>query len=295
MQWNRVTGITLDVFPTESSRNTLYFDAHLNQWTERLLKLPNTILTPHICGLTEEAQQVIGDEVATAIIRLELGRVRLGHVHHSKRGVLKLINSIVEDFNVKNNFLIVKVILHICLFVQETFLRRIGTFDQWLKVWKQIAKVLKRWSEPLQDLNSQRGANSQKAMILKNSFTFIHSSAKCHRNLVQVKDNHFLTFYGQIRYNIEPFGFRTDVIIDKGNVPIDLEEIQNNISSNCRAQLSIWMVLASPCSLPIPWIFALLCHSSVIFIEFSRLITDWIAHQNLDQNSLKERSAYIKR
>ncbi|MBW0578509.1 hypothetical protein O181_118224 [Austropuccinia psidii MF-1] len=65
-----------DVFPTEPSGNGPYFDAHLNPWTERLLKLPNTILTTHICGSTEEAHKVIGDEVATAIIcYLTLGSI----------------------------------------------------------------------------------------------------------------------------------------------------------------------------------------------------------------------------
>ncbi|MBW0499517.1 hypothetical protein O181_039232 [Austropuccinia psidii MF-1] len=42
--------------------------------SERFLKLPNTILTPHIGGLTEAAQQAIGNEASTAIIRyLTLG------------------------------------------------------------------------------------------------------------------------------------------------------------------------------------------------------------------------------
>ncbi|MBW0463955.1 hypothetical protein O181_003670 [Austropuccinia psidii MF-1] len=125
MESGHLAGIALDVFPTEPSGNGPYFDAHLNPWTERLLKLPNTILTPHIGGSTEEAQQAIGNEVATAIIRyltlgstvsavnfpevslrtaLEPGRVRVCHVHHNQRGVLKLINSIVEDYNVEKQF-----------------------------------------------------------------------------------------------------------------------------------------------------------------------------------------------
>ncbi|MBW0545787.1 hypothetical protein O181_085502 [Austropuccinia psidii MF-1] len=113
---------------------------------------PNTILTSHIGGSTEEAQKAIGHVVAAAIIHyLTLGST-------------------------------------------ETLFRRVATFDKWLKVWKQIAKVLKRWSEPLRDLNSQRGANSKKAMILTKSFNFIHSSAKCHQNLVRVQETEFLTF-----------------------------------------------------------------------------------------------------
>ncbi|MBW0558331.1 hypothetical protein O181_098046 [Austropuccinia psidii MF-1] len=276
----QVIGIALDVFPIAPSGNGPYFYAHLNPWTERLLKLPNTILTSHIGGSTEESQQVIGDEVAMAITcyltlgsivsainfpkdsfqtALEPGQVRLCHVHHNQRGVLKFINSIMEDYNVEKQFLDDK------------------------------AKVLKCWSEHLRDLNSQIGADSQKVMILTKSFNFIHSSAKCHQNLVQVQDNDFLKFYGQINYNIEPFGFIIDVMIDKGNGLIDVEEIQNDISSSFRAQLSIWMVLASHFSLPIPWISALLCHSLLIFIEFSSLIPDRIAYQNLDQNSLYQR------
>ncbi|MBW0581269.1 hypothetical protein O181_120984, partial [Austropuccinia psidii MF-1] len=226
MKWNQVIEIALDVFPTEPSENGPYCDAHLNTWTERLLKLPNTILTSHISGSTEEAQKVIGDEVAMAIIcyltlgstvsainfpkvslqtAFEPGRVRLCHVHHNQRGVLKLISSIVEDYNSEKQFL--------------------------------DTKFLKFWSEPLRDFNFQIGADSQKVMILTKSFNFIHSSAKCHQTLVQVQDNDSLKFYGQINYNIEPFGFRIDVMIDKGNGPIDVEEIQNNISSNRRAQL----------------------------------------------------------
>ncbi|MBW0494208.1 hypothetical protein O181_033923 [Austropuccinia psidii MF-1] len=95
--------------------------------------------------------------------------------------------------------------VHHHLFVQAMLLRRVATFDQWLKVWKQIAKVLK----------------------------------------LRVQDNEFLTFYGQINYNIEPFGFRIDLMIDEGNGPIDVEEIQNNISSNRRAQPSRWMALVN--------------------------------------------------
>jgi D-3-phosphoglycerate dehydrogenase len=57
----RLGGAAIDVFPEEPKTNADVFDSVLQQ-------LPNVILTPHIGGSTEEAQENIGTEVATKLI-----------------------------------------------------------------------------------------------------------------------------------------------------------------------------------------------------------------------------------
>ncbi len=80
--------------------------------------LPNVILTPHIGGSTEEAQEAIGREVATSLLKfvntgattgavnfpqVELppppGTHRILNVHRNVPGVLRDINQIVSDLN----------------------------------------------------------------------------------------------------------------------------------------------------------------------------------------------------
>jgi len=125
MEAGRVAGAALDVFPNEPGSNAERFDDQLNPWTSRLLSLPNLILTPHIGGSTEEAQKAIGNEVSTSMIKylnlgstvtsvnfpevslrpiLESGLVRVCHVHHNQPGVLKIINSILAEYNVEKQY-----------------------------------------------------------------------------------------------------------------------------------------------------------------------------------------------
>lgn len=80
---------------------------------------PNTILTPHIGGSTEEAQAAIGKEVSFKIIQFINAGVTLGSVnvpnlslphresthrilnmHRNVPGVLKDINNILSEYNV---------------------------------------------------------------------------------------------------------------------------------------------------------------------------------------------------
>jgi D-3-phosphoglycerate dehydrogenase len=103
-------GAAIDVYPTEPEANS--FDG----FGSPLLGMPNVILTPHIGGSTEEAQESIGREVATSLIKfvntgatsgainfphVELPHARSTHrilnVHHNVPGVLRDINKIVSD------------------------------------------------------------------------------------------------------------------------------------------------------------------------------------------------------
>ena len=78
--------------------------------------MPNVILTPHVAGSTEEAQQKIGAEVASKLVRYsdsgattgavnfpELtlapheGTHRILHIHRNVPGILGQINRIVAD------------------------------------------------------------------------------------------------------------------------------------------------------------------------------------------------------
>ncbi|HEX8110618.1 MAG TPA: phosphoglycerate dehydrogenase [Kofleriaceae bacterium] len=104
-------GAAIDVYPEEPEGNSDGFASPLRG-------LPNAILTPHIGGSTEEAQEAIGREVSAALIkyintgattgavnfpRVELPLDRDAHrilnVHKNVPGVLRDINRIVSDCN----------------------------------------------------------------------------------------------------------------------------------------------------------------------------------------------------
>jgi D-3-phosphoglycerate dehydrogenase len=106
-----IAGAAVDVYPDEPESNSDGFASELRN-------LPNVILTPHIGGSTEEAQEAIGREVATALIKyintgattgavnfpqIELplapGTHRILNVHKNVPGVLRDINRIVSDHN----------------------------------------------------------------------------------------------------------------------------------------------------------------------------------------------------
>jgi D-3-phosphoglycerate dehydrogenase len=107
-----LAGAAIDVFPTEPKGRG---DAFVSE----LQGLPNVILTPHIGGSTEEAQQDIGQFVAgkfrdfieagaTAMSvnfpQLDLGERpgarRLVHVHRNVPGVLAKINGLLGEHHV---------------------------------------------------------------------------------------------------------------------------------------------------------------------------------------------------
>jgi len=100
----KLSGAAIDVFPVEPKSNDEEFISPLREFD-------NVILTPHIGGSTQEAQENIGIEVAgklakysdngstiTAVNFPEVSlpelanRSRLLHVHHNRPGVLTQIN-----------------------------------------------------------------------------------------------------------------------------------------------------------------------------------------------------------
>lgn len=68
----KIAGFSLDVYPNEPAKNGPYFDNDLNDWAMALRSLTNIIITPHIGGSTEEAQSMIGVEVADALLKCTL-------------------------------------------------------------------------------------------------------------------------------------------------------------------------------------------------------------------------------
>lgn len=107
-----LAGAAIDVFPNEPNSNKEIFQCELQT-------LPNVILTPHIGGSTEEAQEAIGGEVAESLIRFfskgaTFGAVqfpqldvplpkegqRLLNVHQNVPGVLSETNRIFSDLGV---------------------------------------------------------------------------------------------------------------------------------------------------------------------------------------------------
>jgi D-3-phosphoglycerate dehydrogenase len=106
-----IGGAAIDVYPDEPASNSDGFASPLRN-------LPNVILTPHIGGSTEEAQEAIGREVSAALIKyinsgattgavnfpqielpLARGAHRILNVHKNVPGVLRDINRIVSDHN----------------------------------------------------------------------------------------------------------------------------------------------------------------------------------------------------
>jgi len=97
-------GAAIDVFPVEPKGNDDRFESPLTRFD-------NVILTPHIGGSTAEAQENIGREVATKLIRYSnngstisavnfpevslpehAGKCRMLHIHHNVPGILARIN-----------------------------------------------------------------------------------------------------------------------------------------------------------------------------------------------------------
>jgi D-3-phosphoglycerate dehydrogenase / 2-oxoglutarate reductase len=108
----RLLGAAIDVFPEEPKSNDEPFRSPL-------IGAPNVILTPHIGGSTQEAQQNIGLEVSEKLIRYSdngstlsavnfpevalpahPGQHRLLHIHRNVPGVLSAINQALSDHQV---------------------------------------------------------------------------------------------------------------------------------------------------------------------------------------------------
>jgi D-3-phosphoglycerate dehydrogenase len=105
----RLSGAAVDVYPEEPESNSDGFGSVLRG-------LPNVVLTPHIGGSTEEAQEAIGREVAGSLTKfvntgattgavnfpqLELAQAKGTHrvlnVHRNVPGVIRDITAIISE------------------------------------------------------------------------------------------------------------------------------------------------------------------------------------------------------
>lgn len=107
-----IGGAAIDVFPWEPEKNGDRFQTPIQD-------LPNVILTPHIGGSTEEAQQNIGDDVSAKLLSYldkgisfgshtvpglalppQEGTHRILHIHENVPGVLSEINTQLSRHNI---------------------------------------------------------------------------------------------------------------------------------------------------------------------------------------------------
>jgi D-3-phosphoglycerate dehydrogenase len=105
----RLAGAAVDVFPSEPLSPGAALDSPLRG-------LENVILTPHVAGSTEEAQEKIGVEVATKLVSYSdlgatvgavnfpeltlaphAGANRILHIHENVPGMLQRINSAIAE------------------------------------------------------------------------------------------------------------------------------------------------------------------------------------------------------
>ncbi len=115
----RLAGAAVDVFPVEPKGNGAAFESPL-------VGLDNALLTPHVGGSTEEAQNGIGREVAEKLLRYsddgstlsavdfpevtlprQSSGARLLHVHENRPGMLQAINDTigVSEANIDAQYL----------------------------------------------------------------------------------------------------------------------------------------------------------------------------------------------
>jgi len=105
-------GAAIDVFPWEPEKNG-------DRFQNPMQDLPNVILTPHIGGSTEEAQQNIGEDVSIKLLSYlergitfgshtvpalalppQEGSHRILHIHNNVPGVLSAINTQLSKHNI---------------------------------------------------------------------------------------------------------------------------------------------------------------------------------------------------
>lgn len=108
----KVAGAAVDVFPVEPKSNTEEFESPLRAFD-------NVILSPHVGGSTQEAQENIGLEVASKLAKYSdtgttlsavnfpeaslpghTGTSRLLHIHQNQPGILTKINQIFAQHNI---------------------------------------------------------------------------------------------------------------------------------------------------------------------------------------------------
>ncbi|EIW89598.1 D-3-phosphoglycerate dehydrogenase [Alishewanella agri BL06] len=112
LESKKLAGAAIDVFPVEPKGNNEEFISPLRQFD-------NVILTPHIGGSTQEAQENIGFEVAGKLVKYSdngstlsavnfpevslpehKGRSRLLHIHKNQPGMLTKINEAFARHNI---------------------------------------------------------------------------------------------------------------------------------------------------------------------------------------------------
>jgi D-3-phosphoglycerate dehydrogenase len=112
MENGHITGAAIDVYPWEPEKNGDRFQTPLQN-------VPNVILTPHIGGSTEEAQQNIGEDVSAKLFNYlekgisngshtvpglslppQEGAHRILHIHNNVPGVLSEINTQLSKNNI---------------------------------------------------------------------------------------------------------------------------------------------------------------------------------------------------
>ncbi len=119
LQSKHIGGAAIDVYPYEPKGNEEKFQSVL-------MGMENVILTPHIGGSTEEAQESIGREVSMSFVKfifngsttgavnfpnvdlpVHVDAHRILNVHKNEPGVLKSINEVVSNLggNIRGQFL----------------------------------------------------------------------------------------------------------------------------------------------------------------------------------------------
>lgn len=148
----KVWGAGVDVFPYEPKTNNEKFESELRG-------LPNVILTPHIGGSTEEAQEGIGHYVPERLLEyinngsttgsvnfpevqlpLLKGSHRLLHIHKNVPGILAKLNNIFAKYNVnitgqylKTNEQIGYVIMDVERSYEDGFIDEIKNVEETIK------------------------------------------------------------------------------------------------------------------------------------------------------------------
>lgn len=112
LESGQLRGAAVDVFPVEPEKNG-------DRFVSPLQGLPNVLLTPHIGGSTEEAQQNIGEDVSNKLLSYlekgitwgshtvpglalppQEGAHRILHIHNNVPGVLSKINGQLSQNNI---------------------------------------------------------------------------------------------------------------------------------------------------------------------------------------------------
>jgi D-3-phosphoglycerate dehydrogenase len=149
----QLSGAAIDVYPWEPEKNGDKFQTPLQN-------IPNVILTPHIGGSTEEAQENIGEDVSMKLFHFlekgitngshtvpalslppQEGAHRILHIHNNVPGVLSEINTQLSKNNINILAQYLKTNDEIGYVVLDVDKRISGQAFQLLKEVKQTIKV----------------------------------------------------------------------------------------------------------------------------------------------------------